>query len=171
MNSRSRAAITRGSPSSETQPAKSTARFSIRDHGSNAAYSHNKAQLTADEIGGSLRCSNIRCPAARDGGGLDFRSGSEADIRRPSRPVRRGPEAEVIYSITSSAGEQGGRHSEAERLRRGDVDDADIAPMNTPLDDPLLAQPFRLIRRDPAQRFQQHVGVLAQQRRTADRDG
>jgi hypothetical protein len=38
-----RVAITRGSPSSETQPAKSTARFSIRDHGSNAAYSHNKA--------------------------------------------------------------------------------------------------------------------------------
>ena len=43
MNSRSRVAITRGSPSSATQPAKSTARFSIRDHGSNAAYSPNRA--------------------------------------------------------------------------------------------------------------------------------
>ena len=77
----------------------------------------------------------------------------------------------MIYSITSSAGEQGGRHSEAERLRRGDVDDADIAPMNTPLDDPLLAQAFRFVRLDPAQGLKQHVGVLAQQRRTADRDG
>ena len=39
------------------------------------------------------------------------------------------------------------------------------------LDDPLLAQAFRLIGLDPAQRFKQVVGVLAQQRRTADRDG
>ena len=43
MNSMSRAAIIRGSPSFATPPAKSTARFSIPDHGSNAAYSHNKA--------------------------------------------------------------------------------------------------------------------------------
>jgi hypothetical protein len=41
MNSTSRGAIIRGSPSFATQPAKSTARFSIRDHGSNAAHSPN----------------------------------------------------------------------------------------------------------------------------------
>ena len=39
------------------------------------------------------------------------------------------------------------------------------------LDDPVLAQAFRLIGLDPAQRFKQDVGVLAQQGRTADGDG
>ena len=39
------------------------------------------------------------------------------------------------------------------------------------LDDSLLAQALRLIGLDPAQRFKQCVGVLAQQWRTADRDG
>jgi hypothetical protein len=39
------------------------------------------------------------------------------------------------------------------------------------LDDSLLAQAFRLIGLDPAQGFKQCVGVLAQQGRTADRDG
>ena len=39
------------------------------------------------------------------------------------------------------------------------------------LDDSLLAQAFRLIGLDPAQGFKQYVGVLAQQWRTADRDG
>ena len=39
------------------------------------------------------------------------------------------------------------------------------------LDDSLLAQALRLIGVDPAQGLKQYVGVLAQQRRTADRDG
>jgi hypothetical protein len=39
------------------------------------------------------------------------------------------------------------------------------------LDDSLLAQAFRLIGLDPAQGLKQYVGVLAQQGRTADRDG
>ena len=39
------------------------------------------------------------------------------------------------------------------------------------LDDPLLAQAFRFVGLDPAQGFQQRVGVLAQQGRTTDRDG
>src|SRR6185369_3047121 len=39
------------------------------------------------------------------------------------------------------------------------------------LDDPLLAQAFRLVGRDAAQGVEQDVGVLAQQGRTADRDG
>ena len=38
------------------------------------------------------------------------------------------------------------------------------------LDHSLLAQAFRLVGLDPAQRFEQVVGVLAQERRTADRD-
>jgi PDZ domain len=42
MNSTSRVAITRGSPSFATQLAKSTARFSIREHGSNAVRSPNR---------------------------------------------------------------------------------------------------------------------------------
>jgi hypothetical protein len=43
--------------------------------------------------------------------------------------------------------------------------------MTAVLDDSLLAQAFRLIGLDPAQGFKQDVGVLAQQGRTADRDG
>jgi hypothetical protein len=38
------------------------------------------------------------------------------------------------------------------------------------LDDSLLTQAFGFIRRDPAQGLEQHVGVLAEQRRTADRN-
>jgi hypothetical protein len=41
----------------------------------------------------------------------------------------------------------------------------------TVLDDSLLAEAFGLIGLDPAQRFEQGIGVLAQQGRTADRDG
>ena len=39
------------------------------------------------------------------------------------------------------------------------------------LDDSLLAEAFGLVGLDPAQRLKQGVGVLAQQGRTADRDG
>ena len=52
----------------------------------------------------------------------------------------------------------------AARLQPGGENDA-------VLDDSLLAQALRLIGLDPAQGFKQCVGVLAQQRRTADRDG
>jgi len=39
------------------------------------------------------------------------------------------------------------------------------------LDDSLLTQAFGFIRRDAAQGLEQHVSVLAEQRRAADRDG
>ena len=44
-------------------------------------------------------------------------------------------------------------------------------PASSVLDDSLLAQAFRLLGLDPAQGFKQGIGVLAQQGRTADRDG
>jgi hypothetical protein len=53
-------------------------------------------------------------------------------------------------------------------VRRGFASDEEN---DAALDDSLLAQALRLIGLDPAQGFKQVVGVLAQQGRTADRDG
>jgi hypothetical protein len=59
-------------------------------------------------------------------------------------------------------------HKGRRKRARGETDSIKT---HVALDDPLLAQAFGFIRLDPAQGFKQRVGVLAQQRRTADRDG
>ncbi len=64
------------------------------------------------------------------------------------------------------------RHSFVDRFRgNGGPGVGRAKGRHPPLDDPLLVQALRFIGLDAAQGFKQHIGVLAQQRRTADRDG